>query len=564
MIKCKICTEEFKSFALLSSHIRFKHNMKSYDYSLKYVYNGKIPLCKCGCGKETNWVNISHGFNKFIKGHSVKYKTNYFENKCVICGKKFKTDKSTKNYCSRECYLDLQHVNTHEIRKCKICNTEFNCNKMSTQTYCSRECSRKDTELYDKMKKTTLERYGVDNFSKTDEFKSYMADNTHFKNPLFQQQSKNTKLLKYNDELYNNREKIKDWNIKRLYNRLISSDRLKDLVTPLFNIDEYTGRKLQYPFKCNKCDYEFKSNLDNGRVPRCPNCFPIIKNDSKGENELYDYIKSLLPNVIVFQNYTKLLPNESELDIYIPDLNLAFEYNGLYWHSIKYKNKFYHKWKQDECLKHNVNLIHIFENEWLFKKEIVKSIIRNKLKLTTNKIYARKCKLKKVSNKDSTDFLNTNHIQGTTNSSIRIGLYYNDILVSLLTIGKSRFDKKIEYEILRFVTKIDNVVVGGFNKLLKYFYLNYNPKSIISYVDKRYFTGGLYNNTNFNQVTDYDRVNYYYFKHYDVYNRIEFQKHKLKDKLEIFDESLTEFQNMELNGYNRIYDCGNYKYIWYE
>jgi hypothetical protein len=170
-----------------------------------------------------------------------------------------------------------------------------------------------------------------------------------------------------------------------------------------------------------------------------------------------------------------------------------------------------------------------------------------------------------VDNVNTNIFLNDNHLQGNSNHSISLGLYYNDNLVSILTLGRSRFDKDIEWEIIRFANKLNISVVGGFQKLLKNFIKMYNPTSIVSYADKRYSIGNLYRNFGMTQI-DNTAINYYYFnKNEGVrYSRHQFQKHKLKNKLPIYDESLSENDNMKINGFDRIYDCGNYKFVWYK
>jgi hypothetical protein len=562
MVICKICNEEFENYAFLSSHIRFKHKMTSYDYSLKYDYNGEIHKCKCGCGQETKWFNINIGFYDFVKGHdnTFRHQQLLIKKVCIICGTEFKTKNKDKVICTkRECYQKDLYNRTHEIRTCP-CGEKFECSKTSPQIYHSFECSRKDPAMWEKMRQTLIETYGVDNYSKTEEFKECARENSYFKTEEFQVKAKKTKEERYDDENYNNRPKAVNSNLKFYFNNLFTSDRLKNLVTPLFTIDDYKGVDKIYQFKCNRCDNIFESNLFH--IPRCLECFPFKKNTSEGEIELFNYIKSLIPNENIIQNDIKTLPNNLEIDIYIPNLNIAFEYNGIYWHSAKFKNYNYHKWKYEKCKEQNIQLIQIFENEWIFKKEIVKSIIKNKLKLIKNKIYARKCEIKEINSQESNSFLFDNHIQGIVNTQYKFGLFYNDKLISLMTIGKSRFDKKYEYEIIRFCNKINYSIIGGFNKLLSYFIKTYNPNSIISYVDKRYFTGNMYNQTDFKLIESYNKPNYFYFKGYEMYNRIEFQKHKLKDKLEIYDENLTEWQNMELNGYNKIYDCGNFKYVW--
>jgi len=294
---------------------------------------------------------------------------------------------------------------------------------------------------------------------------------------------------------------------------------------------------------------------------RCPVC---AENLSKIEEELREFVKSELDDTIITND--KQLLNKKELDVLSLKYNIAIEMNGLFCHSEEEgKDKNYHINKTKKCLDNNIRLFHIFEDEWRNKQEIWKSIIRYNFKKVPNKLYARKCEVRLVDNFTTKQFLIDNHLQGYSNCSISLGLYYNDQLVSILTFGKSRFDKNLEWELIRFANILNTSVVGGFHKLFKQFVKMYNPNSIVSYADKRYSIGNIYRSVGMKDIKN-DAVNYYYFNKREGirYSRHQFQKHKLKDKLPLFDESLSEGDNMKINGFHRIYDCGNYKFVWYK
>ena len=126
-----------------------------------------------------------------------------------------------------------------------------------------------------------------------------------------------------------------------------------------------------------------------------------------------------------------------------------------------------------------------------------------------------------------------------------------------MTFGKTRFSKKYEYEMIRFCNKKFISVVGGASKLYKYFIRNYKPKSVISYANRRYSDGNLYDKLGF-KFSHFSTPNYWYFKNNQkLYSRIMFQKHKLKDLLESYDSNKSEIENMIANNYQRIFDCGN-------
>ena len=184
--------------------------------------------------------------------------------------------------------------------------------------------------------------------------------------------------------------------------------------------------------------------------------------------------------------------------------------------------------------------------------------------MSSNTIYGRKTKIREVSSKDSKEFLQNNHIQGNVNASIRLGLYYNHELVSLMTFGKKRkalgsSSEESEYEMYRFCNKLNTNVVGGASKLFKYFVNNHTPKSVLSFADRRYFDGNLYSKLGFDFVGE-TQPNYYYFKGLERHHRFKFRKDVLVK--EGYDSSKTEKQIMIERGYYRIYDCGNLKYIF--
>lgn len=266
--------------------------------------------------------------------------------------------------------------------------------------------------------------------------------------------------------------------------------------------------------------------------------------------------------IIDFINIENITSKE-EFDIYVPDHNLAIEFDELREHS--QKNNKYHLGKTELCKEKGIQLFHIFENEWINpKKQIVwKSIISNKLN-RNSKIFARKTKVKEITdNKLIREFLDNNHLQGYCPGSIRVGLFYEDELVSIMTFAKSRFSKKYEYEMIRYCSKKFTNITGGASKLYKFFIDNYKPKSVISYADRRYSDGSLYKTLGF-EFSHYSHPNYWYFKLPDttLYSRIKFQKHKLANKLETFDGSKSEVENMIENDYLRIFDCGNVIYTW--
>jgi hypothetical protein len=187
----------------------------------------------------------------------------------------------------------------------------------------------------------------------------------------------------------------------------------------------------------------------------------------------------------------------------------------------------------------------------------------NILQSNASAVYARKCHVEGISAADVGTFMNSNHIQGYAASSVNFALVHDGCVVAVMTFGKSRFNKQYQYELIRYAIKRNYNVVGGASKLFKHFIKQYKPTSIISYSDKRWNTGNVYSTIGFEFSHD-TKPNYFYFKNNEIqlYSRQHFQKHKLVNKLEIFNPLVSEWDNMKLNKYNRIWDCGNSVWLW--
>lgn len=278
------------------------------------------------------------------------------------------------------------------------------------------------------------------------------------------------------------------------------------------------------------------------------------KNKSSiGELEVGDFIKSLGFDII--RNDRQLI-NPYELDIFIPTHNIAIEFNGLYYHNSD-QNK--HVFKTNLCKDKDIQLLHIFEDEWYFKQPIVESIIKTKLGIV-DRIYARETSIKLCSSKQAREFLDTNHIQGFCGAEKYYGLFKDDECVSMITVGKHRF-RKNETEIIRYCNKLNHVVVGGFSKLLKKIKEEYG--TVYSYANYRFFDGSVYEK--FGKFLGNTEPGYYWTNPTKCVRLTRYQTTKGKKLNSILGEKynpkLTEEENMINNGYLKIWDCGNGIYL---
>ena len=316
---------------------------------------------------------------------------------------------------------------------------------------------------------------------------------------------------------------------------------------------EYHNQNTKLKVICQEHGEFEQSAANHVRGWGCPKCGRLGL-QSKQEKEVCDFVSSLGVDISV--NSRNII--DGELDIYVPDNRIAIEYNGLYWHSDVFKETGYHLNKLIRCHEVDVRLIHIFEHEWTLKQDIVKSMLKNRFNKTANKYYARNLEIREVDSKTAAGFLKCNHLQGNVNASIRIGLYDDDELVSLMTFGKLRKNlgqthKQGNFELLRFCNKLDSLCVGGASKLLQCFIRQNNPKQLISYANRCWSDGSLYKKLGFSFVRN-SSPGYFYVKGLSIENRFKNRKSELvkmgypKDK--------TEKQIMKERGYNRVYDCG--------
>ena len=532
---------------------------------------------------------------------------------CKQCNKEFISTYDDRVYCSRECHQKVSADNMREVgvaTHIKKYGMHYNKTEQFKEQIHQAKLAGRYKHVAAKVKKTKLERYGDENYCNLDKSKQTKLERYEDEYYSNRDKCKQTKLERYGNSGYNNRNqclktmvlrygvesplqnlKIKQkmqntlkqkYNVENVsqiasvklkknhdrklkyYNTLLEGSRLNYLCTPLFTIDEYTGNEGKYNFKCNTCNHIFSYKIHNGLIPRCPKCFPY-KYSSKAELEIIEFIKTLgITNI--FQSYRRLIKH-NEIDIYLPDYNLAIEFNGLYWHSERNgKDKNYHLNKTLECEKQGIHLLHIFEDEWLNKKDLVKQKLMAILNKSTNKIYARKCIIKEIDSKTKNTFLNLYHIQGEDKSKYKYGLFYNDELVSIMTFGSLRLalgnkTKNISYfELIRYASKY--TVIGGASKLLKHFIKMHKPIKIISYADRRWTFNkdNLYTKIGFTKVST-SAPSYWYMKqHFEREYRFNYRKNVLINKLSIFNPDLSEWDNMQLNGYDRIWDCGTLKY----
>jgi len=344
--------------------------------------------------------------------------------------------------------------------------------------------------------------------------------------------------------------------------KILKSGIIDDSGKRIFARDFLSGHNTSMQVGVQTRSYESKMKMRESAIKRMERdgkrFSPQI---SSAQKEIYDYIRGISDGFI--EQDTNLLHGR-EIDIINHDRKVGIEYNGLYFHSDEYKDRKYHISKLREMESLGYRLIYIWEDWWVRKQEIVKSMLSSILGGNTEKIFARKCEMREISDESVRIFLHHNHIQGPSVSKIRIGLFHNDELVSIMTFGSLRKTlgtdaKEGHWEMMRFCSKLNTTVVGGASKLFSYFVTKYNPISVISYANRDWSNGNVYQKIGF-QFVGTTEPGYFYAKGKRRFSRSQFTKHKLVS--DGADKSKTESTIMKERGYMKVWDTGNLKYVW--
>lgn len=417
-------------------------------------------------------------------------------------------------------------------------------------------------EVRQKQAATLLTRYGGHHLKlphiqekRKATYQTTLGVDNPLQNRAVQERVKATKLGRYGYEFFDPEARVRGSR-----QRGADSIQVRCTLAELELLEDYKGvENTLYNLRCLACSNVFYGSFDNGNTPICRKCNPYSR--SAVEQVVCGWLDTL--GVSYQTNSKSFLGGRLELDIFCTDRRVAIEINGLYWHSTNELEKLHffktrHLNKLACSTANGIQLIQLNEDEILYRSEASKSIVQSALGLNGCRINARDCTVELLDSTVAIDFLNKFHIQGSCPSSIRVGLYHKELLVQIMTFGKSRYNKKCDYELLRLCTVHNYSIVGGASKLFKHFTRNYLKPSetVVSYCDKRLFKGDVYQKLGFT-LSHTAKPNYKYYKNNRLFSRIAFQKHKLSKLLATFDPNKTEVENMLANGYRIIWDCGN-------
>lgn len=568
-----------------------------------YIYGCPEHNCKT-CGSPTKYTSFTKGYKQFCSPKCASVGTR--DKSKQTCLRKYGVDNPAKSNGTKQVVRDTimkRYGSIEEFRRIvqekrilafterygvdnpsKLPEVIEKISASNKQTFATGEPRKK-------MKKTCLEIYGDENYNN-------------------RSKSKQTKLERYGDENYHNPDKVKQTCLERYGVDCVSKSPIiskkasesnkqtnktgiplqKRRETCLERYGEVNNKiaeaKHNHPDlissiegvwtcvcsnpNCSLCSektYQTDSNTYNNRqvfgVEQCTKLNPIKALVSQEELLLKKWLEEI---GVEYTSESDLL-HPKKLDIYIPSKKLAIEYNGVYWHSDACKPKRYHMDKYKACESHGVQLIQIWSDWWLNKPEAVKSVILSKLGIYNRRVGARQCYIKEVSANVASRFENEYHLQGSTPSRYKLGLYYKDELVSLMTFGKARTgmsskDKKDgEYELIRYCCKSGWQVVGGASKLFKHFIQLVHPTAILSFSSNDISNGTLYKSLGF--IKAGETVGYWYIdRELNRYHRYTFNKYNIaKRGWAPTEGEWTERSVMDDLGFYRIWDSGQTKWI---
>lgn len=511
----------------LKSNKNFKEEIDNYNinwdtssFSEKvYLYINDLTPPHCECKNKTKFISLSKGYNKFCKSSCEFAKKQQVKKRLDTqirnggIGLANRKTKEKANNTLKEKY-NIQNpgqIEDHKLKmksnnpmqdKSTIENIRKNCIKNHNVDWHS-----KRVDVKNKTKKSIIEFYGIDNVSKIN----------YSENTLNTLDNKEKLLELYNSKSINEISEYLNVSLTTIYNYLL------------------------------KHDIREKSQV-------------------VAEQQIVNFLHSI--GITNIQQRTRKIIKPYELDIFLPEYNIAIEHCGLYWHS--HNNGFtryyhYNKWKK--CQEKNIFLITMFEDEWIKKRKICENRIIHALQKNKKEKGARNLTIKEIFEKDIVyNFLDNYHIQGRSKYSIALGAFDNNELVSLMTFSFPRKYMNQQYiELSRFVTNGKSYPGVG-NKLFKHYIKKFNPDIIISMCDIRWGNGNFYKFLGMEFIS-HTSPNYWYFGDKSDklrrWYRYYFNKKVLLNKYPCYkDKNYSEWDIMQDLGYNKIWDCGNFKFQW--
>lgn len=242
-----------------------------------------------------------------------------------------------------------------------------------------------------------------------------------------------------------------------------------------------------------------------------------------------------------------------EIDVFVRELKIGFEMNGLYWHCEKAgRGRSYHNDKTNSCEKAGIRLIQISDLEWIERNEQVKSYIQSLLGKNSRRVYARKCEVREVSKEETATFLESHHILGSVQNKAAYGLYLGQELLCLATMN-SHHRTNNELVLNRYCGKTNVTVVGGLSRLSKHIKLKLG--AFTTFIDRRWSNGTSW------EAVGYTRIHQLGpdYMYYDIRGHKTVSKQSRMKRSVSTPAGMTEREHAIQDGLSRVWDCGKIK-----
>lgn len=457
-------------------------------------------------------------------------KTYGFDAVCKSCGATFKA-KSSRNWYCDDCKKEVRRRIDVADKVCKKCGKARSENKIKSDGICC-YCHQQNTR-----EKQNLAKYGVPAYMQTDEFK---------------RKSRQTCIELYGTERYQQstlgRERQKN---RHASNRSVIWN---DATAKFINDKQYCLSILKsFDHKPTYNEVQDKLGIHTQYIPRAIRKFGLRNmidlQYHKGHSIAEDGVRSYVQSFGFTAEPNRGLLHGKELDIYVPEAKIAIEYDGMYWHKESIAGKSKQLDKTKACEAKGVRLIHIFEWDWLYRKEQCKALLQSALHCNTT-IGANKCKTAIISKNDYDCFIASNCIYENADSSKYIGLLYNGEIVAVMSFCMSKWYKG-KTELLMYCSKLGLTIQGGMSKLFKYGVSLFSFTDVVAKCDASKFDGNVFSMLGFDFI-EWTKPGYTWCDNAgDIVSQYE-AKNKYTNG------------DMTKAGYWRVFDCGNKVYEWHK
>lgn len=494
-IQCPKCSFKCKHQKKFDRHLLEEHSIEdSFQLYLDLYHGGKELTCACGCGTLLKWKGWKHGYpSRFVRGHNAVIDT-----------------------CFNDPEIQRSSVQKRKEGYAAGKYTVWNAGK-------TRDSDDRIARMADKAGQTTRKQY--QSGSRVPWQLGYTKE-TH---PSLRRGAQKKRLSE-----------------KEVLARIAAQDEF-ELVSP---IENYTRRQRErLVFRCKAHGHLQEKSLE--MIENTPHCFKCDPQSSWPEKQLYKWVQKYSSHVK--RNVRDVIPPK-ELDIWIPEHDLAIEYNGLSWHTELSVADDYHWHKSLECQEKGISLIHVYSDDWRYKNKIVKSMIQSRLGATAHRVGARKCKLQKISREQRREFFNQNHIDGDSQAKIAWGLFDEEGIVAALSLRQPHHRKwrdENRLEVCRFASRLNTNVPGGLSRLtsaaLRYC-KGQGLVGLMTYVSLDYGTGDSYTKAGFNHV-GWSGKQFWWTDRSRRYNRFQCRADS--------ERGLTEKQVAREKNWYKIWGCPN-------